>query len=132
MRYSYLREYTETDKFLDDLFAEDCSFEWCSEVQPAETQCTGNSGPEDAYIASLSKEMSEKLSQILTASSSLSCDRDRSGQLTKEELISRLIGVSNTLDCIINEIEAESTANNMNNVAIIGGDIALGSIPSMF
>lgn len=47
--------------------------------------------------------------------------------ITKEDLISRLISVNNNLDGIILDIESADTANSMNNtMTVVGGGIPMG------
>lgn len=47
--------------------------------------------------------------------------------ITKEDLISRLIGVNNSLDGIMSDIESAAVSDNMNkSIAIIGGGIPMG------
>lgn len=135
MRYS---EYTETDKFLDELFAEDAEFGWACE-KPCDGHSIANitvTKPEGAaevtYIKSLVSELSEKLMEIVDKVDSLPDERDRGYTFTKEECISRLISVSNSIDSILEEIDASGpTITGNSSMTIIGGGIPMGS-PAMF
>ena len=131
MRYS---EYTETDKFLDELFAEDAEIGWS-----CEKPCDGHNAmnitvvkPEGeaelTYIKSLIEEIAEKLMEVADKASSLPDDKKRECYcITKEDLISRLISVNNSIDGINLDIDEASTASNMNaSVAIIGGGFPMG------
>lgn len=131
MRYS---EYTETDKFLDELFSEDAEIGWS-----CEKPCDGHNAmnvtvvkqegeAELTYIKSLVQELTEKLMEIADNAASLPDEKERECyNITKEDLISRLISVNNNLDGIILDIESADTANSMNNtMTVVGGGIPMG------
>lgn len=135
MRYS---EYTDTDKFLDELFAENAEFGWqcekpCDGHNIANITVVKQEGEaEVTYIKSLVSELSEKLMEIVDSVDGLPDERDRGYTLTKEECISRLISVSNSIDGILEEIKAANPSISGNSsVAIIGGGVPMG-IPAMF
>lgn len=136
MRYS---EYSDTDKFLDELFAEDAEIGWQCEGPPPEGHNIANitvvkqeGEAEVTYIKSLVSELSEKLMEIVDKVDSLPDERDRGYTFTKEECISRLISVSNSIDSIVEEINAANPSVSGNSsIAIIGGGIPMGT-PSMF
>lgn len=131
MRYS---EYTETDKFLDELFSEDAEIGWS-----CEKPCDGHNAmnvtvvkqegeAELTYIKSLVQELAEKLMEISDVATSLPDEKQRECyNITKEDLISRLIGINNSLDGIMSDIESAAVSDNMNkSIAIIGGGIPMG------
>lgn len=134
---SYL-EYTDTDKFLDELFAEDAEFGW-----QCEKPCDGHNianitvikqegEAEITYIKSLVSELSEKLTEIVDSVDGLPDERDRGYSFTKEECISRLISISNLIDGILEEVKAANISIPDNSSAtIIGGGIPMG-VPTMF
>jgi hypothetical protein len=134
MRYkAEYDEYSETNKFLDELFQEDCEFEWQSD-RPTSTSNALNitvvkpeGAAEETYLAELASEIGEKISEIIDKSKSLPSERDRGVFLTKEELISRLISVSNTLDQLNLEIE-EACGTTVRQTTIIGGGCPFANI----
>lgn len=131
MRYS---EYTETDKFLDELFSEDAEIGWscekpCDDHKLVQVKVVKQEGEAElSYIKSLVEELSEKLMEIADNAASLPDEKERECyNITKEDLISRLISVNNNLDGIILDIESADTANSMNNsMTIIGGGVPMG------
>jgi hypothetical protein len=134
-------EYSDTNKFLDELFNEDCAFNWqCATPKDAQnTTCgspinitdTNQDGyAEETYLKSLIADISEKLMTISGKVNMLPDTQSRDSFFTKGELISRIIGVSNTLDSILTEFGSIETAGSLN-TTIISGDIALAA-PSMF
>lgn len=139
MRYS---DYTETDKFLDDLFAEDAELGWSCE-DPTHENKSGvtvtvvkgveESGPEQEYAASLVEEISEKLHDVVDAIPTLEEDRDRGYFTTKESIIQRLIDTLNSVNGMLKDVESSRTANTLNGTlpgpmnAVIGG-----GFPTMF
>ena len=139
MRYS---DYTETDKFLDDLFAEDAELGWSCE-DPTHENKSGvtvtvvkgveESGPEQEYAASLVEEISEKLHEVVDAIPTLEEDRDRGYFTTKESIIQRLIDTLNSVNGMLKDVESSRTANTLNGTlpgpmnAVIGG-----GFPTMF
>lgn len=131
-------DYSDTNKFLDDLFKEDCAFNWQCE-KPSNTTCNSplnitDTNPEGAaeetYLKALANDISEKIGTIINKSGLLPDSQSRDNFFTKSELISRMINISNTLDGILNEFGSIETANNLN-TAIVGGDITL-AVPAMF
>lgn len=131
-------DYSDTNKFLDELFKEDCAFDWQCEKQPTMT-CNSpmnitDTNPEgkaeETYLKSLAADISEKIGIIVDKVGSLPDSQSRDNFFTKAELISRMISISNNLDSIISEFGSIETANNLN-TTIISGDIALG-VPAMF
>ena len=131
MRYS---EYTDTDKFLDELFAEDAEIGWSCE-KPCDTHNAMNitvvkpeGEAELTYIKSLIEEIAEKLMEITDKASTLPDEKKREAySITKEDLVSRLISVSNSVDGILLDIEESSTAGNLNaSMTIIGGAVPMG------
>lgn len=134
MSYSSYREYSETDKFLDELFREDAEIAWSCEgphdsMQPSMniTVVKPEGEAEKTYLQSLISEISEKLSKLLEICENLPTDRDRGVYFTKEELISRMISISNQIDSIIIDAESASSEN--------AGSIITGCVPmanSMF
>lgn len=139
MRYS---DYTETDKFLDDLFAEDAELGWSCE-DPTHENKSGvtvtvvkgveEGGPEQEYAASLVEEISEKLHEVVDAIPTLEEDRDRGYFTTKESIIQRLIDTLNTVNSMVKDVESSRTADTLNSTlpgpinAVIGG-----GFPTMF
>lgn len=130
-------DYSETNKFLDDLFKEDCAFDWqCTTPNntcnaPSNITDTNPEGvAEETYLKSLAADISEKIAAIIEKMPSLPDAQSRDSFFTKAELISRMISISNSLDSIISEFSSVETANNLN-TTIVSGDISLG-IPSMF
>jgi hypothetical protein len=132
MRYS---DYNETDKFLDELFAEDAEIGWS-----CEKPCDGHNAmnitvvkqegeAELTYIKSLISELSEKLMEISDKAASLPDEKKREAySITKEDVVSRLISVNNSIDAILLDIEESSVAGNMNaSMTIIGGGFPMGS-----
>lgn len=137
MRYSNYREYSETDKFIDDLFKEDAEISWSCDgpqdsMEPSMniTVVKQEGEAEKTYLKSLISEISEKLSEILEACETLPSERDRNTYFTKEELISRMISLSNQLDGILMDVESVSAANTMNGMSIVSGTVP--TINSMF
>lgn len=131
-------DYSDTNKFLDDLFKEDCAFNWQCE-KPLNTTCNSplnitDTNPEgvaeETYLKALANDISEKIGTIISKSGLLPDSQSRDNFFTKSELISRMINISNTLDGILNEFGSIETANNLN-TAIVGGDITL-AVPAMF
>ena len=131
-------DYSDTNRFLDDLFKEDCAFDWQCE-KPATTTCNSplnitdtnpDGAAEETYLKALANDISEKIGTIISKTSSLPDSQSRDNFFTKAELISRMISVSNTLDGILSEFGSIETANNLN-TAIVGGDVTL-AIPAMF
>lgn len=139
MRYS---DYTETDKFLDDLFAEDAELGWACE-DPTHENRSGvtvtvvkgmdESGPEEEYASSLVEEISEKLREVVAAIPTLEGDCDRGYFTTKESIIQRLIDTLNSVNGMIKDVESSRTAGALNATlpgpmnAVIGG-----GFPAMF
>jgi hypothetical protein len=127
-------EYSETNKFLDELFEEDCTFGWECEAPQASTNNALNitvvkkeGEAEKTYLASLAEEIGEKLCEIIDKFDNVS-DEKTSCYGGKSEIISRVISISNSLDGILSDIESSSTASNLNNtIAVIGG-----AAPAMF
>lgn len=122
-------EYSETNKFLDEIFEEDCTFGWeCQAPQTATdnalniTVVKKEGEAEKTYLMSLAEEIAEKLSEIVDKFDEIPTEKDRSNFFNKSELISRVISVSNSIDGIIQDIESCSTASGLNKtIAIIGG-----------
>lgn len=139
MRYS---DYTETDKFLDDLFAEDAELGWSYE-DPTHENKSGvtvtvvkgaeEGGPEQEYAASLVEEISEKLQEVVDAIPTLEGDCDRGYFTTKESIIQRLIDTLNNVNGMLKDVESSRTADTLNSTlpepmnAVIGG-----GFPTMF
>jgi hypothetical protein len=139
MRYS---DYTETDKFLDDLFAEDAELGWSCE-DPTHENKSGvtvtvvkgveEGGPEQEYAASLVEEISEKLREVVDVIPTLEGDCDRGYFTTKESIIQRLIDTLNTVNGMLKDVESSRTAGALNSTlpgpmnAVIGG-----GFPAMF
>ena len=127
MRYkAEYDEYSETNKFLDDLFEEDCEFGWsCEQPQPPTarniTVVSQEGQAEETYLKSLIEEIGEKLAEIVDKASSLPDDRGRGVFLTKEDLISRIISINNTVDTLLNDMEEIS--NSTATTTIIGGTL---------
>jgi hypothetical protein len=133
MRYS---DYTETDKFLDELFAEDAELGWSCE-DPTHEHKSGvtvtvvkgmnDNSPEEQYAVSLAEEINEKLQEIVDFIPSLSDESSRDSFLTKQNVIQRLIDTLNSVNSIIKEFESSRTANKLNGSlpgpmnAVIGG-----------
>lgn len=136
MRYkAEYDEYSETNKFLDDLFEEDCEFGWsCEQPQTASphniTVVQAEGSAEETYLKTLAEEMGEKIMEVLDKASGLPTERDRGQFLTKEELVSRLISISNSLDMLLCDIEDASGAGMAGTTTIIGGTLPLS--PKMF
>ena len=136
MRYkAEYDEYSETNKFLDELFQEDCELDWacnqsqnCTDTAQNIVTVYSKNSAEESYVNSLAQEMGEKITKIIDKASNLPEERDRNIYLTKEDLISRLINISNSLDSLLNEIE-EVTDNNFT-TTIINGTLPIG--PKMF
>lgn len=120
MRYS---DYTETDKFLDDLFAEDAELGWSCEdpthenksgVSVTVVKAVNDNGPEQEYAASLVEEISEKLQEVVAAIPTLEGDCDRGYFTTKESIIQRLIDTLNSVNGMIKDVESSRTAGALN------------------
>ena len=128
-------ENSETNKFLDELFEEDCTFGWECEAPQTSTNNALNitvvkkeGEAERSYLMSLAEEIAEKLSEVIDKFDEIPDEKDRSNFFNKSELISRVISLSNSIDGIIQDIESSSTASNLNNtIAVIGG-----AAPAMF
>lgn len=126
MRYkAEFDENSETNKFLDDLFREDCEIGWnCKTPQMNDMFnidiVKSSDDAEDNYLYSLAGELVEKISEITTNAEQLPDERDKGILLTKEELISRMISISNQLDSIAKEIK-EIVQPNGTITTIIGG-----------
>ena len=140
MRYS---DYTETDKFLDDLFAEDAELGWSCEDPTHENQSgvtvtvvngVNDNGPEEQYATSLVEEISEKLQEVVAAIPNLNDDRDCGYFTTKESIIQRLIDTLNSVNCMLKDLESSRTAGVLNNDAPTAPINAVigGRFPSMF
>lgn len=136
MRYkAEFDDYSETNKFLDELFEEDCEFGWsCEQPQPKSphniTVVQPEGSAEETYLKTLAEEMGEKIMEILDKASTLPTERDRGQFLTKEELVARLISISNSLDMLLCDMEDASGAGFAGTTTIIGGTLPLA--PKMF
>lgn len=127
-------ENSETNKFLDELFEEDCTFGWECEAPQTSTNNALNitvvkkeGEAEKTYLMSLAEEIGEKLCEIIDKFDTVS-EEKTSSYGGKSEIISRVINISNSIDSILNDIESSSTASNLNNtIAVIGG-----AAPAMF
>lgn len=126
-------DFSETNKFLDEIFREECEIGWSSDCPQNDSHNALNvtvvkpeGAAEKTYIASLVSEISEKLAEILDIVDDLPNEKDRSVLLTKEDLISRLISVSNTLDFL--KQDAEEASNKGVTTAIIGGGCPFSSM----
>ena len=127
-------EYSETNKFLDEIFEEDCTFGWECEAPQTATKNALNitvvkkeGEAEKTYLMSLAEEIAEKLSEIIDKFDNIDEEKMSCGG-GKADIISRVISVSNSIDSILDEIESSSTASGLNKtVAIIGG-----GAPAMF
>lgn len=139
MRYS---DYTETDKFLDDLFAEDAELGWSCE-DPTHENKSGvtvtvvkgveEGGPEQEYAASLVEEINEKLHEVVDAIPTLEEDRDRGYFTTKESIIQRLIDTLNTVNSMLKDVESSRTAGALNSTLPGPMDTVIGGgFPAMF
>lgn len=136
MRYTDYDEYSETDKFLDKLFREDAEFGWSCEkpqdgMEPSMniTVVKQDGEAEITYIKSIISEFNEKFSEILDKCESLPDERmSHTYSFTKNELISRLISMSNQLDDILVDMDQYSAVPTSGNVttAIIGGGMPIG------
>lgn len=109
-------EYSETNKFLDMLFKEDQAFEWSCTTPQEQTAASSQIivsqqqlSPEDEYLASLVEEIKQKLDSLLGAAKNLDQNNVSTGGciFDKEEVISRLISLHNTLDTIIKDCNPE-------------------------
>lgn len=129
--------FSDTNKFLDELFREDCAFDWQCNTPEENKTCNNPNNivdanregmAEEAYLKSLISDISEKLSNILAMVGKLPDSQTKGTFFTKGDLISRIIGVSNTLDGITNDFASVEAANGLN-TAIISGDI---TFPAMF
>lgn len=128
-------EYSETNKFLDELFEEDRTFGWECEAPQTTTNNALNitvvkkeGEAEKTYLMSLAEEIAEKLSEVIEKFDEIPDEKDRSNFFNKSELISRVISLSNSIDGIIQDIESSSTASDLNKtIAVIGG-----AAPAMF
>lgn len=129
MCYKNYEDYNEMDKFLDNLFREDASFEWSCEHPHDEMSPSMNitvvkkeGEAEVTYIKSIISEFSEKFNEILDKCESLPDERQaHTFSFTKSELISRLISMSNQLDDIISDIDTHSTGSTTTTTIIGGG-----------
>lgn len=129
MRYkAEYDEFSETNKFLDELFQEDCEIGWEAEQPQTNTNNALNitvvkqeGEAEMTYLAQLASEMGQKITEILDKADSLPTDRDRGITLTKEELVSRLIGISNSLDMLICDMEDAAGQQAQGSAIIVGG-----------
>jgi hypothetical protein len=76
-----------------------------------------------------SKITIEKLMEISDKAASLPDEKKREAySITKEDVVSRLISVNNSIDAILLDIEESSVAGNMNaSMTIIGGGFPMGS-----
>ena len=127
-------EYSETNKFLDEIFEEDCTFGWECEAPQTATNNALNitvvkkeGEAEKTYLTSLAEEIAEKLCEIIDKFDSIDEEKMSCGG-SKSDIISRVISVSNTIDGILDEIESSSTAAGLNKtIAVIGG-----AAPAMF
>ena len=127
-------ENSETNKFLDELFEEDCTFGWECEAPQTSTNNALNitvvkkeGEAEKTYLMSLAEEIGEKLCEIIDKFDTVS-EEKASCYGGKSEIISRVINISNSIDSILKDIESSSTASNLNNtIAVIGG-----ATPAMF
>lgn len=121
-------ENSETNKFLDELFEEDCTFGWECEAPQTSTNNALNitvvkkeGEAEKTYLASLAEEIGEKLCEIIDKFDNVS-DEKTSCYGGKSEIISRVISLSNSLDGILEDIESSSTASSLNKaITVIGG-----------
>lgn len=120
-------DFSETNKFLDELFQEECEIGWEAQQPQTDTNNALNitvvkqeGEAEMTYLAQLASEMGQKISEILDKADYLPTDRDRGILLTKEELVSRLIGISNSLDMLICDIE-EASGQPQGGAVIVGG-----------
>lgn len=128
MRYkAEYDEFSETNKFLDELFQEECEIGWETQHPQTDTNNALNitvvkqeGEAEMTYLAQLASEMGQKISEILDKADALPTERDRGVFLTKEELVSRLIGISNSLDMLICDIE-ETSGQSQGGAVIVGG-----------
>ena len=128
-------EYSETNKFLDELFREDCEFGWGTET-PSENgtlsiTVLGNDDEEDSsaekeYLRSLGNDIVEKITSIIDDVDKLPDEKDRGVYMNKEDLISRLISISNSLDGIKSEMD-ESSGSTIK-TTIIGGGCPISSM----
>lgn len=120
-------EYSETNKFLDELFQEECEIGWQSNAPQTDTHNALNitvvkqdGQAEEQYLQELASEMGQKISEILDKAAALPTERDRGMHLTKEELVSRMIAISNSLDMLKCDIE-DATQCTQNGGVVIGG-----------
>lgn len=137
----FYSDYSETDKFLDELFAEDAELGWAcprpnhenkSGVTMTIVKGVNNNSPEEQYATALSEEISEKLQEIINFIPSLD-DESQDTFITKQSVIQRLIDVLNNLNSISKDFESIQTANNLNNMASAPMDtIVNGAVPMMF
>lgn len=130
MRYkAEYDEYSETNKFLDELFQEDCELEWGAQGPDYNTNNALNitvvkdeNEAEKTYLQALASEIAEKLSEIIEKFDTLPDEKDKEVYFNKNELISRIISVNNSIDAILCDLESSATANKMNGtLTVIGG-----------
>ena len=121
-------EYSETNKFLDELFQEDCEIGWTSDAPQTSTNnalditvVKQDGQAEEEYLQELASEMAQKISEILDKATALPTERDRGIHLTKEELVSRMISISNSLDMIKCDIEDATSCAQNSGVIVSGG-----------
>lgn len=139
MHYSDYSDYSDTDRFLDELFAEDAELGWSCNgpqnqggVSIVIAQDEDNS-PESQYIKSLVAEIKENLDEIANNIGSIGDNEDTGCYFTKENVVQRVIEVSNSVNSILKEFEQHNTTITVGNasgpgpMAVIGG-----GFPSMF
>lgn len=121
-------EFSETDKFLDDLFRENCEFDWVvaapqTSVDTAQNIISVNpeGQAEENYLKELVADIGEKLTEIINYAKTLPDKKGRNSFFTKEELISRVISINTMVDEIIINIEDEAQA--MGKPTIVGGEM---------
>lgn len=140
MRYS---EYSETDRFLDELFAEDAELGWsCDSPQHQQqdgmtiviSQEDDSNGPEVQYVRSLTEEIKEKLDEIANNIGTLSDDADTGSFFTKEHAVQRMIDISNSVSSLLKEFDSNKTAVSLNTGTLPGPVPAVigGGFPSIF
>lgn len=138
MRYS---EYSETDRFLDELFAEDAEFGWaCDKPQHEDgmtivvSQEDNSDEPEVQYVKSLVEEIKEKLDEVANSIGTLSDDADTGSFFTKEHAVQRVIDISNSVNSLLKEFDSNKTAANLNGGTMPGAMPAVigGGFPTIF
>lgn len=139
MRYS---EYSETDRFLDELFAEDAELGWsCDGPQQQQDGMTivisqedNSNGPEVQYVRSLAEEIKEKLDEIANNIGTLTDSEDTGSFFTKEHAVQRMIDISNSVNSLLKEFDSNKTAASLNTGTLPGPMPAVigGGFPTIF